>query len=193
MSSPRVEDRRVRKTRKALREALAELLVEKSIQNITVRELADKADVHRSTFYVNFKDVYDLYSQMEDAVIQEISSILSVEYNFDTKTFFGVLFRYLADNKKICRLFLGESVNGTFYNRVSDLFEESCVDCWREEYKLTVTTEVLRPYAHFFLSGSLGVVGQWAAGSFERPAEEVVTMLAEIEDTFRLFIKTKFA
>ena len=47
------EDRRVRKTKKALRESLAELLAEKSIQYISVRELTDKADVHRSTFYAN--------------------------------------------------------------------------------------------------------------------------------------------
>ena len=70
------EDRRVRKTKKALREGLAELLVEKSLQNITVRELTDKVDVHRSTFYANFEDIYDLYNQMEDVVIQEISDIL---------------------------------------------------------------------------------------------------------------------
>ena len=58
------EDRRVRKTKKALREGLIELLNEKSIQSITVRELTDKVDIHRSTFYANFKDVYELYNHV---------------------------------------------------------------------------------------------------------------------------------
>jgi len=55
------EDRRVRKTKKALREGLAELLTQKSIQKITVRELTDKVDIHRSTFYANYEDIYDLF------------------------------------------------------------------------------------------------------------------------------------
>lgn len=45
------EDRRVKKTEKALAEALSKLLVDKKIQNITIRELTETADLHRSTFY----------------------------------------------------------------------------------------------------------------------------------------------
>ena len=188
-----IEDRRVRKTKKALREGLAELLMEKSIQHITVQELTDKADVHRSTFYANFKDIYDLYGQIEDIVIQEMSEILSAEYNYDTRALFGVLFRYIADNKKVCRLILGEHVNSTFFNRISSLFEDSCVYCWREEHKLTAPAEAIRPYAHFFLSGSLRIIGEWAASNFAQPVEELMLMLAEIEDIFRQFVKEKFA
>jgi len=187
------EDRRVRKTKKALREGLAELLVEKNIQDITINELTEKADVHRSTFYANFKDIYDLYNQVEDAVIQEISSILFAEYNFDARAFFGVLFRYIVDNKKVCRLILGKNVNSTFLSRISDLIKDSCVKCWREEYSLNVAPETIKPYASFFISGSLGIVKEWVARDFERPAEEVMIMLAEIEDVYRLFVKNKFA
>jgi len=46
MSINNKEDRRVRKTKKSLREGLVELLQEKSIQNITVKELTDRADIH---------------------------------------------------------------------------------------------------------------------------------------------------
>jgi len=188
------EDRRVRKTKKALREGLAELLMEKkSIQHITVRELTEKADVHRSTFYANYKDIYDLYRQMEDVVIQEISEILCAEYNLDTRVFFGVLFRYMADNKKVCRLILGEHANGVFFNRISNLFRASCVACWCEEFGFTEAVEALEPYAHFFLSGSLGLVGEWAASDFERSVEELMGILAEIDESFRMFVKGKIA
>ena len=54
-------DRRTLKTRKALCEALAELLMEKELHKITVQEIADKADVNRVTFYKHYMDVYDLY------------------------------------------------------------------------------------------------------------------------------------
>lgn len=57
-------DRRV-KNRKALAETLSTLLVNKKIQAITIRELTETADVHRSTFYTHYKDIYDLYDQLE--------------------------------------------------------------------------------------------------------------------------------
>ena len=54
------EDRRVKKTEKALAEALSKLLVDKKIQNITIRELTETADLHSSTFYTHYTDIYDL-------------------------------------------------------------------------------------------------------------------------------------
>ncbi|MCL2568898.1 MAG: TetR/AcrR family transcriptional regulator [Oscillospiraceae bacterium] len=187
------EDRRVRKTKKALREGLAELLMGKSIQHITVRELTEKADIHRSTFYANFKDIYDLYGQMEDVVIEEVSEILSAEYNLDAKVFFGVLLRYIADNKKVCRLILGENTSGTFFNRISNLFQTSCMACWRSEFHLAERPEEMRPYAQFFLSGSLGIVRAWVVNNFDRPIDELMNLLVEIDANFRTFLKHKFA
>ena len=43
-------DRRIRKTRRLLRECLTALLKEKKVQDITVREIADMADINRGTF-----------------------------------------------------------------------------------------------------------------------------------------------
>ena len=56
-------DRRTMKTRRALAEALAELLAAKELHRITVQEIADKADVNRVTFYHHYQDVYDLYEK----------------------------------------------------------------------------------------------------------------------------------
>ena len=53
-------DRRVRKTRRQLRECLITLLKEKKVQDITVGELTDMADLNRGTFYLHYKDVFDL-------------------------------------------------------------------------------------------------------------------------------------
>ena len=44
------QDRRVRRTKARLRQALTELLREKDLRSITVRELTDRADVNRGTF-----------------------------------------------------------------------------------------------------------------------------------------------
>lgn len=61
------EDRRVRRTRAALQEALLSLMAEKGYDKITVQDLIDRADVGRSTFYLHFTDKSDL---LQDALSQ---------------------------------------------------------------------------------------------------------------------------
>ena len=53
---PERPDRRVKRTRRALHEALIGLILEKGYEAITVQDIADRADVGRSTFYAHFVD-----------------------------------------------------------------------------------------------------------------------------------------
>ena len=53
-------DRRVIKTRRQLKKGLAALMKEKSVNQITVKELVEEVDINRSTFYLHFKDIQDL-------------------------------------------------------------------------------------------------------------------------------------
>jgi AcrR family transcriptional regulator len=53
-------DRRVGKTRRALKEALTDLILEKGYEEVTVQDVIDRADVGRSTFYAHFIDKDDL-------------------------------------------------------------------------------------------------------------------------------------
>ena len=187
------EDRRVRKTKRALREGLAELLTEKSIQSITVRELTDKADIHRSTFYANFTDIYDLYSQIEGVIIQEIRDIFSENYTVDSNVFFEILFQYISENRQVCRMFLGKNVSPTFYSRITDLLKEAFLACWRNEYGLSGTSKDLEYYVRFYLSGNLAVVDKWVEDNFQYPAEQLIKIFADMEANFGNFIKSKFA
>ena len=54
-------DLRVIKTRRAINAALLDLLQKKSIDNITVTELSQKAEINKGTFYLHYADIYDLY------------------------------------------------------------------------------------------------------------------------------------
>ncbi len=58
------EDRRVRKTKSAIKHAFIQLLKEQNIENITVQDIADKADINRGTFYLHYEDKYLLLTDM---------------------------------------------------------------------------------------------------------------------------------
>src|SRR5699024_9614754 len=64
-------DRRISRTKKRLRESLTTLMQEKPVQSITVREIAELADINRSTFYLHYQDVYDMVTQIQDDMFQE--------------------------------------------------------------------------------------------------------------------------
>jgi len=187
------EDKRVRKTKRALRLGLAELLTEKDIQNITVSELSDKVEINRSTFYANFADIYDLYRKTEDIVVQEIGDIFLENYASSPQAFFEILFQYIYDHKQICRMFFGRNVSPTFFSRLITLFKEACLVCWRAAYGITGTAEELEYYAHFYLSGALAVVDKWAANNFKYSSEQLVEIFADMEIGFGNFLKSKFA
>ena len=60
------EDRRVRRTKKLLTQALTQLLQEKQINEITVKELTDLADMNRGTFYLYYKDIFDMLEKLSE-------------------------------------------------------------------------------------------------------------------------------
>ena len=80
-------DRRVRKTRKQLRTCLATLLMKKKIQDITVTELTDLADLNRGTFYLHYKDVYDLLESLEEQMFIQFNTILRISNSFKSSRY----------------------------------------------------------------------------------------------------------
>ncbi|MBQ1974563.1 MAG: TetR/AcrR family transcriptional regulator, partial [Ruminococcus sp.] len=74
---PKSVDRRVLKTKRAIRNAFAKLMVEKDINDITIMELADTADINRKTFYNYYGGVHEVISDIEDDIIRHVDEALT--------------------------------------------------------------------------------------------------------------------
>lgn len=118
-------DRRVKKTKKLLQETLATLLIEKNIHNITIKELTTKADVHRSTFYAHYEDIYDLYNEIENNVISDLSWLIETNFSLDLNVYYQILFDYVYQNKKFCKMLFSNHVNPSFSDRLVALFKDA--------------------------------------------------------------------
>ncbi|MCL2353131.1 MAG: TetR/AcrR family transcriptional regulator C-terminal domain-containing protein [Defluviitaleaceae bacterium] len=176
------DDRRVKRTKKAIQEALAELMLEKELQSITIQELADKADIHRATFYTHYEDVYDLYSQMEQSAIDEINEIITNE-SYTYKEVPKIIVDYVFDNAKMSRLFLTKNLSRSFYHKMSKFLEEICLehlcDFLNEE-----ASEKWSYLVSYHVQGYLAIIIRWIKQDFALPKEDIVKMLIQVETHF---------
>ena len=76
-STVKKPDRRVLKTKKAIRNAFAELLSQKSIDEITVTDITYTADINRKTFYNHYSGVYQLIDEIENGIIASFDSAVA--------------------------------------------------------------------------------------------------------------------
>ncbi len=72
----KIMDTRIQKTKKSIFDAFIELRGKKNLEKITVKELTDNAGISKQTFYLHYKDIYDLAEQIENELIEEMCKIL---------------------------------------------------------------------------------------------------------------------
>ena len=65
-------DLRTERTKRSIANAFLELRKQKNIEKITVKELAELAYINKATFYIHYRDIYDLADEVEIEVVREI-------------------------------------------------------------------------------------------------------------------------
>ena len=138
-------DSRVRRTKRLLRQGLTELLREKSIKKITVRELSERIDINRGTFYLHYKDIYDLVDQIEKELFDEFEEILASYCIADLKTrprkVFSDMCNFLYANREICAALLGDNGDINFILNLRKFLRQKCLCDIAENYHLENLTD----------------------------------------------------
>lgn len=155
-------DRRIRKTKSQLKSGLAKLMMEKSINEISVKELVETVDINRSTFYLHYSDIYHLLDEIEEELLAEIQQAIDlhpmgVENN--TFTFMEDIYQVLEKNKEICKALMGENGDATFIFKMKVIFRENAMK--QLELLFPHIKDDLRYTFSFCLSGCMGIVNQW--------------------------------
>lgn len=107
------EDRRVRRTKKLLTHGLIQLMKEKQVQDITVRELADLVDVNRGTFYLYYRDIFDMLDSIEQELFNQVNQLIAAHKGETVLTHtlpvLKELFHLVEENKELCQVLLGQN------------------------------------------------------------------------------------
>ena len=95
------------------------LMSEKSVKDISVRELAAIADINRGTFYIHYKDVYDLLSSLEDELADGLTVVCRRHNANDsegkTYPYLMELYQFIQQNSDLCHVLLGKKWRHCLY------------------------------------------------------------------------------
>ncbi len=176
-------DRRVRKTRNALKKSLISLLQKKKITDISVKELADLADVNRATFYLHYKDIYDLLEQSEEDLLSRlydtVNSYSMEDIRENTHMIFTGIYQLCLDNADIVRILIGENGDIKFLAKMKNLLKEKCLNDWSSILKKQ-HLEHFDAYFAFLVGGCMSLLQYW----FQDGRKETPIELAEITAIF---------
>jgi AcrR family transcriptional regulator len=111
-------DRRIRKTRQQLGEALVSLILEKGYDAISIKDITDRADVAHATFYRHYRDKDELLAQRLQEVIQEIEAFTREPSLQDAEGY--LIFKHAEENNTLYRILLSSQGTSQVRKRVKE-------------------------------------------------------------------------
>ena len=175
------EDRRVKRTKKALRDCLFQLLDEKTVEEITVKELTSMADINRSTFYFYYKDIDDMIIQIQDEIysVFERDVIRSATVFITREDFMQYLVRFLTfckEREKICKFVMSNDPK----NNLSKRIKSGLMMCIPDTTKVFPENDPKRYLTDYAVAGFWQLIIQWMYDGMKIPPNEMAAFLANV-------------
>lgn len=179
-------DRRTRRTKKALNESLLKLLRKKPLEKITVKELTELADINRGTFYLHYADISDLYQTMKNdfstKLIEAIQPPAETPYEYYLN-----LFCFLENHTETILLLNQDTA---FTDQLISILKKKHLESWTKRF----SNSNHRHYEYFYryaAEGSLGIIKQWCQEGQKDSPEIMAQILAKFtESGFALLNET---
>jgi AcrR family transcriptional regulator len=170
-SSSEPADLRVRRTHKLLWEALMAELSERPFEEITVKDICERAMVHRTTFYKHYEDKYALLEQgmrqMYAALVAEEEHLPPSAFSTDDPPpYFVRLFEHAAQHQRFYKLMLCGEGSGRFQNLVKGYIAEVVSTKLRKlppagRHSALPQTVAVAMHAQFMAGAALSLLAWW--------------------------------
>ena len=165
-------DKRNQRSRAALRKALVELMREKSVNRISVKELCEHARVNRSTFYGSYKDVYQLLLEVHTEAfermneqLRDVDSCIWSRDTVKTRAALARVLEYMKNNRDLFVLFL--------QNNDEQLFEANLLSYFSGRLGGGVQNDADRYTYLYHMMGAFAVLCTWLLGGCAQPEEKL--------------------
>lgn len=175
-------DRRVLRTKKNIRQAFLHLLSEKSLSQITVKELSNLADINRKTFYMYYSNIEDIFAELEDELVLKLVHVFEKELfqkeMFNSYSFFENLNRTIQEDIGLYRILNHSDLLPHLIQRAKN----ALIEVFFRKYNISADSDNERYilYAEYAASGILSMYTKWFSRDFHMSLEELTRTAAEI-------------
>ncbi len=172
-------DRRVARTKEAIREAFFILADKKPVEKITIRELCDLANINRTSFYDHYWDYPDLVNSLEteiaNSLFNQFDGLFSRE---DSAEVTMRKYLHLIKNSKEIKILFSNFGCQKCLQMFEDALKEQTFKDWLKREEITkVQADYLFRY---IVSGGWAVIQQWYQGGFAEQEEQIQALLTEV-------------
>lgn len=173
------ESRKTRYTRMVLRDSLLELMKQKPISKITIKELCENADINRTTFYLHYTDPYDLLNKIEGETLswaeKMVSTLLEQTDKNETINILERILQYIVDNSKQIQVLMSEQGDIDFQKQLLSMIYNRCGITPANEKNADLLTNEY--YFIFVVNGSVGLIQHWLKNDLNKSAKEMAEII----------------
>ena len=172
-----LDDPRVRKTRKGMRQAFFALLEKQGYDSITVQDIADQAEIARVTFYRHYQDQEELLADCLDSLFDEIILQSGIEEKFETVSADAptrLLFEHLEENEKLYKILLASRGGEAAIARLRNYLVEKIVDTFSvisREDRPNIPDKLI---AYHWVSAQIGLGIWWVENNKPYPRDYMI-------------------
>ena len=173
---------KVTETKDKIKDAFFELYATKKIERISIKEITEKAKLNRGTFYVYYKDIYDLLEKAEDGLIEELIEKVKplaakIIRNEDIFSFLPPLAFY-QKNGKYLRVLLGNNGDPQFVFKIKTIMKRTIVELFLQEHIPMIPNQEY--VMEFLASAQIGLVSYWIQKDMEMTIEEIGNLMKQM-------------
>ncbi len=177
----KTESRRIQMTKALIRTALVELMGEKSFERITIKELCERADVNRTTFYLHYADQRSVLNDVKESVCRRTVAMISEADFSDPTDFVEQFLKYIKESDQQFRIL--------FMHDEGDSFRFALMDAVAREL-IPMLPATADPQADAFglaylMAGSLSIIIEWMKTNYERSPRELARFLFQINNSVK--------
>lgn len=170
-------DRRTVYTRMVIKEAFIKFLSTKPLSEITIKEICLEANINRATFYRNYEDLYHLFEEIENELIQE--AFPNGTDSYDISQLLEVIYHNQVFYREFFNNHLQSSFIETMINEMKLSFANTLID------NGVYNEQDYNYHFHFALHGATGILKEWFDNGCEPPPKEFSELLLKM--CYKLF------
>jgi AcrR family transcriptional regulator len=182
---PKKESRKTRYTRTVIRDSLIELMKQRPITGITIKEICALADVSRPTFYAHYRNQYDMLKSIEDEIFTYFETVVFANNakKFSKREIVLLIedvLQYIENDSNSVKVLLSENGDIGFQRKLFSRFIMHFQHMMKHYSEKTSDEEKIECRSVFMVHGTIALVHHWVKSNMNIPKNELAKMLVEL-------------